>query len=376
MRIHFYPPFKPLDHPNPSGDQATARGLVEYLEGRGHEVRAASRLRSRWIYWQPQRLPEILAEQKRVLQEAEAFKPDLWLTYHTYYKAPDLLGPGICRKLDIPYVIFQGIYSSKRKRRIKTLPGYYLNRRALTSADHIFSNRSEDLKNLRRIVASDKLTYIRPGIKPGGFCHDPAAREELRGHWGVGDRPVVISAAMFRADVKTQGLLWVIRACGRLRARGIPLVLVIAGDGKERGRIEQAARDHLGDDFRLIGKAPRDILYRVYSAGDVFAFPGFRETLGMVYLEAQSCGLPVVACNNGGIPEVVEHGRTGFLTPLGDMDAYVNTLESLTTNSALRKSMGARAASLIRTRHDLEINYLKMEETLNRCVREYHGHGS
>ena len=54
---------------------------------------------------------------------------------------------------------------------------------------------------------------------------------------------------------------------------------------------------------------------RYYSAGDMFVFPGIRESLGMVYLESQSCGLPVVAFHNGGIPEVVVDGETGFLTP-------------------------------------------------------------
>ena len=193
---------------------------------------------------------------------------------------------------------------------------------------------------------------------------------------GSGERSVVLSTAMFRPDVKTQGLLWVIRACGILKARGVSFTLVIAGDGKERNRIEQAARRHLGGSCRLIGKVPRENLYRVYSAGDVFAFPGFNETLGMVYLEAQACGLPVVACNNGGISEVMIHRQTGFLTPLGDMDSFVNALQNLVTNPDLRKSMGARAASLVRTRHDLDQNYGKMEDALSGCIREYCDDGS
>ena len=63
-----------------------------------------------------------------------------------------------------------------------------------------------------------------------------------------------------------------------------------------------------------------------YSAGDIFAFPGFRESLGMVYLEAQSCGLPVVACRNGGIPEVVDEGETGYLIPAGDAVALAERI--------------------------------------------------
>ncbi|SHK05903.1 Glycosyltransferase involved in cell wall bisynthesis [Desulfatibacillum alkenivorans DSM 16219] len=372
MKIFFYPPFKPLDHPNPSGDLVTARGLVEYLQSRGHEVTAASRLRTRWMYWKPGMLPQIRAEKRRVLDLAASEKPDLWLTYHSYYKAPDLLGPGVCKALNLPYAIFQGIYSTKHKRRIKTMPGFHLNRLALKAADHIFANRREDLKNLRRLIAPSRLSYIRPGIKPGLFAFDEEARVELRKQWGAEDKPVVLSAAMFRADVKTQGLLWVIRACGILKNQGLPFKLAIAGDGRERRRIEQAAEESLGEDFILLGKIPRDHMNRVYSAGDVFAFPGFNETLGMVYLEAQSCGLPIVACHNGGIPEVMIHGRTGFLTPLGDLGAYVNAMKDLLVNPEKRAEMGARAASYVRSRHDLDCNYSNMEDILNRCIREHY----
>ena len=67
---------------------------------------------------------------------------DLWFTYHTYYKAPDLLGPYATSKLTIPYVIFQGIYSTKRRRKLKTLPGFYLNRDVLRAARHVFINKT------------------------------------------------------------------------------------------------------------------------------------------------------------------------------------------------------------------------------------------
>jgi hypothetical protein len=134
------------------------------------------------------------------------FLPDIWLTYHTYYKAPDILGPYIVQKQKIPYVIFQGIYSTKRRRDLRTGIGFLLNRKALQMASHIFSNRKEDEINLRRIIPKDRLSYVPPGIFPKDFQFDPKARSELRRFWNVGETPVVLSAAMFRADVKTEGL--------------------------------------------------------------------------------------------------------------------------------------------------------------------------
>ena len=141
MKILFYAPFKPLDHVHPSGDLVTATEIVDYLIKKGHQVVAASSLRCRWIYWKPWLWPKLMVEKRRVVRRFLKDDYDLWFTYHTYYKAPDLLGPYAASKLTIPYVIFQGIYSTKRRRKLKTLPGFYLNRDVLRAARHVFINK-------------------------------------------------------------------------------------------------------------------------------------------------------------------------------------------------------------------------------------------
>ena len=368
MRIFFYPPFKPLGHPNPSGDLVTATGLYEYLKGQGHQIWPANKLRARWIYWKPWDWPRILREQKRSLKDIERLRPDLWLTYHAYYKAPDLLGPRVCHRSNVPYAIFQGMYSTKRKRKLKTLPGFILNKRALCAAQKVFTNRKEDLVNLRRILPPQRVNYVAPGIKPDEFRFNEKSRIELRRLWDLGDEPTILSAAMFRPDVKTQGLLWVIRACGELFRQGSRFSLVIAGDGKEKGRLERFASEQLPGKVRFVGKIPRKNMSRFYSAGDIFAFPGFRETLGMVFLEAQSCGLPVVAYANGGIPEVVQDGKTGILPPMHSLGPFVGAMDRLLKDKDLRLKMGKTASRYVRARHDLDKNYRSMEEEMENLV--------
>ena len=252
MKILFYAPFKPLGHPHPSGDLITATGIYNYLEKQGHEVITASRLRCRWIYWKPWLWPKLLLERRRIIQQFFNNGIDLWFTYHSYYKAPDLMGTVVSRELNIPYVIFQGIYSTKRRRRLKTRMGFHLNKKALMAADFIFSNKKVDLLNLKRLVPEDRLTFISPGLKPDDFCFDANARAELREQWNVGDDPVVVSAAMFRPGVKTEGLTWVIKTCGELFRNGQNLRLVIAGDGKEKDRLHRLAQDHLPDRVRFV----------------------------------------------------------------------------------------------------------------------------
>jgi glycosyltransferase involved in cell wall biosynthesis len=258
MRIGFYTPFKPLNHPNPSGDRTIARGLVEFLKQRGHQLWFPSQLRARWIYWQPHRWPRLRHDIRTARSRVCRTPTDLWLTYHCYYKAPDLVGPAVCRATDLPYVIFQGVYATKYRRRLKTLPGFLLNRRALRCAHHIFTNKTVDRVNLRRIVPGSKVTYLAPGIDPKRFRFDDRAREALRRQWGVGDTPVILSAAMFRSDVKTRGLVWLIQACAELARRGHAFVLVIAGDGPMRGTVERLARRRLKDHCRLVGQTPRE----------------------------------------------------------------------------------------------------------------------
>ena len=111
MTLAFYAPLKPPGHPVPSGDRALARNLMALLESGGARVELASDLRSRE--------PEgDAAAQAALMAEARARLPACidrgraagwrgWITYHNYYKAPDLLGPAVTRALGLPYVLIE-----------------------------------------------------------------------------------------------------------------------------------------------------------------------------------------------------------------------------------------------------------------------------
>jgi glycosyltransferase involved in cell wall biosynthesis len=368
LRIIFYTPFKPLGHPHPSGDLVTATGIFDFLVQRGHQVYPASNLRCRWIYWKPWLWLKLIWEKRQIIQQFSVASADLWLTYHSYYKAPDLLGPAVAGKLNIPYVLFQGIYSTKRRRQWTAKPGFYLNKNTLCKANHVFTNKSVDLLNLKRLLPGNRISYVAPGIVPGDFDFDDQARAQLRRQWNVGDEPVILSAAMFRADVKTEGLTWLIRACGELYRQGHKFRLAIAGDGKQKEKLQQLAAEQVGDRVLFLGKIPRPDMYRVYSAADIFVFPGIRESLGMVFLEAQSCGLPVVAFNNAGVPEAVADGKTGLLVPMYALEPFVDAIRRLLVDKDLRKQMGLAAKSYVREFHDLNKNYQELELALNTIV--------
>ncbi len=358
MKIAFYAPFKPLGHKNPSGDLIIAGGIVEFLQTCGHNIEVQSTLRARWIYFKPWAWPEFVLDCIKCLKNLHQNPPDLWLTYHTYYKAPDIIGPLMCRILNIKYVIFQGIYATKPKRRLKTIIGFYLNRLALRKAEHVFTNKLSDFKNLKRVISENRLTYIRPGIKPCEFKKNEQLGIKLRQKWGIKTGcKVILAAGMFRNDVKTQGLTWLIRCCARLVQSDINFHLVIAGAGKMENHLKAYAQNQIPEHCTFAGKIRREEMYKFYSSGDVFAFPGISESLGMVYLEAQSCSLPVIAFNNGGIPEVVKDRKTGFLLPMYECKRFSDTLIYLLNNDVITKQMGEDATAHVKKHHDIEQNY-------------------
>ena len=372
MNISFYMPFKPLGHNNPSGDLITGMELHHFLRGQNHSVEIPSTLRSRWLYHKPWQFIRVFFEQKRVLKSLRQKRPDIWLSYHTYYKAPDLLGPYCCKMLNAPYTVFQGIYSTKRKRSLKTLPGFLLNKKALFAAQMVFTNKRTDEINLKRLLPEEKITYTPPSLTPSQFNFDLVSRRALKDQWSVGpNRRVVMTTAMFRPGVKTEGILKVIDSCVELKKRGHDLLLILVGDGVNRTKLEVEGSKKLGADILFLGKIPRHELYRYYSAADVFAFPGINESLGMVYLEAQSAGLPVVACNDWGAKEAVLHSRTGLLSQFSQPEQFTNDIELLLTNRDKRIDMRNEAKIHIRQNHDSAKNFQAVDTVLQQIASTY-----
>ncbi|WP_458775067.1 glycosyltransferase family 4 protein [Desulforhopalus sp. 52FAK] len=357
-------PFKAMGHSNPSGDLIIGTELFNHLQDHGHDITLASKLRCRWIYYHPLKLIQLYREKRRVQRDLQQSLPNLWLSYHSYYKAPDLLGPYCSKKLNIPYVIFQGIYSTKRRKKLSTLPGFLLNRRSLLQSDHIFTNKRRDYKNLLRIIPEKKLSYIAPGIQPSDFCFSEKDRTTLRSNWDASKEVIIMTAAMMRKGVKTDGISIVIHSCASLLKKGHNIRLIIAGDGECRNELEIEAAGLLKGKYTFVGKIRRDELHKYYSAADIFAFPGIDESLGMVYLEAQSCRLPVVAYEDWGAQEAIRHGETGLLSAASKREIFSDNIEQLISNPKLRDTLGRNGEQHIRSNHNLATNYALLQEKL------------
>lgn len=134
----------------------------------------------------------------------------------------------------------------------------------------------------------------------------------------------------------------VIEIFHRLRADGEPVKLLMVGDGPERAPAEHLARE-LGvfDDIRFLGK--QQPVEEILSIADVFVMPSGSETFGLAALEAMACGVPAVASNIGGLPELIEDGVSGYLCPLNDLDAFTDRIRSILSSDDTLATMSAAA---------------------------------
>jgi colanic acid/amylovoran biosynthesis glycosyltransferase len=121
---------------------------------------------------------------------------------------------------------------------------------------------------------------------------------------------------------------FLIRACGVLKNRGMPLACAIAGDGRERESLEMLIRDlNLGCDIRLVGHLARQDLEPYYAAADLVVLTSRSEGIPLVLMEAMARGKPVLAPAITGIPELVLDGINGFLYRPGSLEDFTAHIE-------------------------------------------------
>ncbi len=148
---------------------------------------------------------------------------------------------------------------------------------------------------------------------------------------------VLMHASNFRA---VKNIPVVIQTFAEVRRR-MPAKLVMVGDGPEKAGAEHLARE-LGVHRDVLFLGNQDLMEELLPLADVFLLPSSSESFGLVALEALSAEVPVVTSNAGGLPEVVEHGVTGFLHDPHHVAGHVSSVLTLLGDERLRRSMGRR----------------------------------
>lgn len=365
MRIAFYAPLKPPDHPVPSGDRRMARLLMAALARAGHEVALASTLRAYAMEETAAVQGEIeeagAAEAEALLdhwRERPADRPDLWFTYHLYYRAPDWIGPRIAGDLAIPYAVAEASFAMKRATGVWA-PGHEAVARALSRAALVFSLARRDRPGLASVPGFAARVVDLPPFIDIPPPATPARRDDAV--------PVLLAVAMMRARAKVASYRIIGEALSRLV--DLPWRLVVAGDGPARGEVEAALAALGPGRVSWLGAVDAEAIGEVYAGADLLVWPGFDEAYGMVYLEAQAAGVPVAAMDWGGVGEVVRDGVSGRLTAAGDLDAYVAGLRELIGARGLRARLSASARDFVASEHSLDTASKIMNEALSSLAR-------
>lgn len=266
------------------------------------------------------------------IQEGSEPKPDLWFSYHVYYKSPDWIGPKVAQTLGIPYLIAEGSHAPKRAGGPWAL-GHDGTTRALQAADRLLAMTSFDRFCLDQI-APGRVRDLKPFIDIAPY---QARSFSLR------DAPHLLAVAMMGNDRKLASYELLANALRTLT--DLPLTVTIVGDGKHRAAVDAAMS--AVPSVRVAGAVKPDAVPAIMATGDIFAWPGLGEAYGLVFLEAQAAGLPVVACSDRGVPDVVARGETALLSPPGDVAAYAANLRRMVTDRGLRTGFSNAAHKFV-----------------------------
>ncbi|MCR9125731.1 MAG: glycosyltransferase family 4 protein [Rhodobacteraceae bacterium] len=351
--IAFYAPLKPPDHPRPSGDRTMARGLMAALRHAGWPVVLASRLRTREAKGEA-------ATQRRLLDAAEAEiarltaelrgRVALWVSYHNYYKAPDLVGPAVCDALGLPYVLIE----SSRARKRLTGPWAGFAARAEAASDRaatIFYLTAHDRETLERDrPAHQQLVHLPPFLPRSDL--PPRATGAA-----------ILSAGMMRAGDKMASYRILADALAQIETPAAQLE--IAGDGPERAGVERLFAPFAGR-VRFLGQLDRARMDAAYERAGLFFWPGVNEAYGMVYLEAQAAGLPVVAQDRPGVRDVLCAGT--HPRPEAGAAALAARIDGLLRDAPRRRAEGCAARTAIARNHLLPAAAARLDGVLKRLA--------
>lgn len=344
---------KPIDDPVPSGERLMGRQLIMALGSAGFEVRMASRLRSFMKEPDATRLADLErqaeAEAGRLLDlwSGSGFgrRPRLWFTYHLYYKAPDLLGPALARRLAIPYVAAECSYTQRRTSgpwaRWQEVAA-----EAMREAALLLCLTGRDRAGIELgCPGHAPLVDLPPFLAASPLAPPPRTRPPsgpLR----------LVTVAMMRPGDKLASYRILADALSQLGDVGWQLTVL--GDGPARPDVAQAFARVPADRITWRGAEPAARVVTALDSSDALVWPGCGEAYGLAYLEAAARGVPAVAMRTAGVPAVVVDGETGLLTADGDAAAFASAIRRLASDRAFLAGLGQRARRFVHETRSLD----------------------
>jgi phosphatidylinositol alpha-1,6-mannosyltransferase len=247
----------------------------------------------------------------------------------------------------------------------------FLIRRSFCAAAAVLSNSHNTRRLLEEFgVPRERIAVVHPGVDVNRFTPETDGTSIRQRYAPHGETLLVTIARLQRRkghDHAIQALPLLRKDCPHVR-------YLIVGDGEERPYLEALAKEYgVQDCVSFTGKVPEDDLPAYYAAADVFLHPNRifeadSEGFGIVFLEAQATGKPVVGGRTGGVPETMIEGETGLLVSGEDVAETAAVLRRLVEDKELRARMGAAGRRLVATQFSWEKAARVVEEVHRRVV--------
>ncbi len=188
------------------------------------------------------------------------------------------------------------------------------------------------------INQSDGVTAVSQNLKDDTYKHFDIKKDiqvisnfvdmerfslKPKGHFKIAIAPnnerIIVHTSNFRKVKRTEDVIYIFEKIRKV----ISAKLLMVGDGPERVYCEQLCRDlKICADVRFLGK--QEAVEEILSICDLFIMPSESESFGLAALEAMACKVPIITSNAGGLPELNIHGVTGYMDPMGEVDAMAN----------------------------------------------------
>lgn len=283
---------------------------------------------------------------------------------------PDAVaGYVLSRFFDVEYVVFTfdtiDIMSPLDRGRII----HFLFRRAISDADLFFAISDFAKEQLHEVgVDEERVKVVHPGVDTDRFRPD-IETAELEQEFGLEDVSVLLTVSRL---VERKGHDVVICALPQILEAHDDLVYLVVGDGPERSRLESLTEDvGVREHVRFIGNVEYEEVPAYYALSDVFVMPSKylqeehnSEGFGIVFIEANACGVPVIGGDNSGMRDAIIDGETGYLVDSEDVADVSEHIISLLDGSGRRKNMGKRGRERVESEFTWDIAADRVEESI------------
>lgn len=341
--IAFYAPLKSPNHPIPSGDREIARGVLKALNtlGSNYDALLVSNLRTYdgigSYDTQSALIAQAKIEAKKLITLGKKQNWCLWFTYHNYYKSPDLIGPIVAKALGIPYVLLE---ATRAKKRLNGPWAQYakLAESACNQANVILYFTQRDRHALMEYKIKDqKIIHLPAFLAQGVSTTDKRIKPKNN---------TLLSVGMMRKGAKTHSYDLIAKTLAVLKTPDWKIK--IAGDGPARPEIEILFAPFKSR-ITFLGQCTKTELAEHYQSASVFLWPGVDEAFGMVYLEAQAAGLPVIAQDLPGVCDVITP-TTKLIAP-NTPDKIAHAVDALLTDTDLWQDNSHAGIAFIKQNH-------------------------